>query len=213
MIAHGKTLLRRLCRVFGFQIVPLTREQQALLAQYPTMRYRHFSARDAIVMDGQIGIAEARFLGDLVSGLQAHGPIVEIGTLFGWSTRIIALFKDADRELITVDNYSWNPIGFPADYHFQITRQVLADAAKLHVRIERMSSADFYNQYDPPPPALVFIDASHEYHDVSGDIAGAKRIGARIICGHDYHPRFPGVVRAVGEAGGPERLLDSMWVL
>jgi predicted O-methyltransferase YrrM len=38
-------------------------------------------------------------------------PIIEIGTLFGWSTLLICLFKDPGQKRITVDNHSWNPLG------------------------------------------------------------------------------------------------------
>ena len=79
---------------------------------------------------GQIRLDESRFLGELVSSLTEPGPIVEIGTLFGWSTRVMALFKDRDRELITVDNYGWNPLGLPPERHQSSTAQTLAEAVR-----------------------------------------------------------------------------------
>ena len=48
-------------------------------------------------------------------------------------------------------------------------------------------------------PDLVFIDASHDYPDVVVDILGALLLAPRVICGDDYQPGWPGVMRAVGE--------------
>src|ERR1039458_3774239 len=121
-----KITVRKLCALAGIQIVPLTKHQKELMESDANLRYRHFCIQDAIIMQrGQITLKEARFLGQLVSNLETKGPIIEIGTLFGWSTRIICLFMDKDRELITVDNYSWNPFGLPPDMHFETTRTVL----------------------------------------------------------------------------------------
>lgn len=39
--------------------------------------------------EGQVSIQEARFLGEIVRSLVSENDIVEIGTLFGRSTRII----------------------------------------------------------------------------------------------------------------------------
>jgi hypothetical protein len=39
------------------------------------------------------------------------------------------------------------------------------------------------------------------------DLLWAKKIGAKVICGHDYgHGRHAGVARAVDELGGLSRL-------
>ena len=59
--------------------------------------------------------------------LETIGPIIEIGTLFGRSTLVIAANKALERKLITVDNYSWNPIGLDADTHYRITKNLLSE--------------------------------------------------------------------------------------
>jgi hypothetical protein len=48
----------------------------------------------------------------------------------------------------------------------------------------------------------VYIDAGHSYAAVASDIITSTRTvkPGGFICGHDYSPRFPGVVRAVDEA-------------
>lgn len=47
---------------------------------------------------------------------------------------------------------------------------------------------------------FVFIDACHDYTFVKSDTANALRMVSRgVIVWHDYHPGWPGVVRAVDE--------------
>jgi predicted O-methyltransferase YrrM len=64
---------------------------------------------------------------------------------------------------------------------------------------------------------LVFIDGNHSYQCVKDDIhwylPKVKQGG--ILCGHDFHPRFPGVIQAVEEAFGNDfDVMDysSIWV-
>lgn len=59
---------------------------------------------------------------------------------------------------------------------------------------------------------FVFIDAAHSYRAVCDDIADwlPKVKPGGWFGGHDYHPKFPGVIRAVDEAfGGGIDLLDG----
>lgn len=211
-----KTNFRKFCSLAGIQIVALSNQQKELLKRNPNLRYRHLVIQDAIVMQrGQITLSEAKFLGKLVANLQSEGPIMEIGTLFGWSTRIICLFMDNDRQLISVDNFSWNPFNLPSDMHFEITNTVLADAISAgHLHLLRMSNLDFYNSYSGPTPAMIFIDADHEYEAVEQDIQGAMKLGAKVICGHDYdEKKCLGVVKAVNEHGGAKKVVGTLWVL
>jgi hypothetical protein len=58
---------------------------------------------------------------------------------------------------------------------------------------------------------FVFIDAGHSYHAVKADIAAwlPKVRPGGWFGGHDYHPKFPGVIRAVHEAFGEVDLLPG----
>lgn len=60
---------------------------------------------------------------------------------------------------------------------------------------------------------FVFIDAGHSYGAVKQDIADWRpkvRAGGW-FGGHDYHAKFPGVIRAVDEAF-PEKRLYEGWI-
>ena len=157
---------------------------------------------------------EWEFLSTLAKEAGAYpGPIIELGTLFGFSTERIADAKRPDQELITVDNYSWNPLGLWPDKHREFTRLVLFYVARnCNTRVYDGDAADFWRDYAGPPPAMVFIDASHEYQAVKQDIQSALDKNTRIISGHDYRPEWPSVQRAVTEFFGDDiEVFGSLW--
>ena len=162
----------------------------------------------------EITFEEARFLGHLVQLAPADRPIIEIGTLFGGSTTVLTLFKHQHTRLITVDGFLWNPYGLTERQHATLTREILSDAiAKHNVTLMEMDKEEFYATYSGQAPGLVFLDANHHYPSTKRDIEWARSVGAHSICGHDYSPRFPGVMKAVDEAGGPARLVDTLFEL
>lgn len=163
---------------------------------------------------GQIHLDEAKALGSFVACLSGNGPIVEIGTLFGSSTKTLALFKKKDQPLITVDSFVWNPLRLTSQRHYECTKAILQPLMdEYSVQLVRMPKSEFYRTYDGPSPELVFLDADHSYNETKEDITWAKRVNAKMICVHDYQPQFPGVVKAVDELGGPKSLVHSLAVL
>lgn len=205
--------VQELARRLGYELVPL--DPAALeLMQRSNRSYREHVISQALALEvGPISLCESRFLARLVRELEVPGPIVEIGTLFGWSTRIMLCAKAPERELISVDDYSWNPLGLAPDVHHQITSHILADGKGIGLRQLRIDKADFYASWPGPRPALVFADAMHTYEGTKSDIEWARSAGAHVVCGHDYQPEWPGVIRAVDELGGPKELVESLWVL
>jgi len=168
-----------------------------------------------ILTESEITIGESIFLKEIVKGIERSGPIIEIGTLFGKSTIVIATSKIADHELITIDNYSWNPLGLPSNIHLQVTSHFLSYAIdKLNVKVLNIDKEKFYTQYSGKAPSLVFLDAIHTYNETKKDILWAKNMKAKLICGHDYSKeKHPEVVIAVNEFGGPQKLVETLWVL
>ena len=129
------------------------------------------------------------------------GTIVEFGTLFGLTTRLIAQVARADQRAITIDNFCWNPFGLPPSLHEAFARKVLrGEIESRRVEFVVAESAAFRASYAGPVPAIVFLDADHSYAAVRDEIAWARGLGVPVIAGHDYgDPRF-GVTRAVDEA-------------
>jgi hypothetical protein len=212
---RAKTIFRKITRKLGFEVVKYTPQQMALLRSQQNLSHRDFLVEEALLPKGEISVSEAIFLGSLVRNLEDEGPIIEIGTLFGRSTLIMAAQKSIERKLVTVDNYSWNPLGISTETHFRITQGTLLEAKrKLNVHQINSDKNEFYRTYQDASPSLVFLDAVHTYEETKADILWAKHLNTKIICGHDYHKEsHPGVVRAVDESGGPKKLVETLWVL
>ncbi len=143
-----------------------------------------------------------------------EGPIIEIGTLLGVTATEMALVKAAHQQIKTVDLYCWNPWGLTPDVHAALAAQVLFYLIeKGEVEMIRADKNEYYRSYNGRAPAMVFLDAMHDYEETRADIEWAQQVGAEIISGHDYSDELPGVVQAVDEFGGPKRLGGTVWVL
>ncbi len=163
---------------------------------------------------GSVTDREEEALRELVREAEAYpGPILEIGTLFGLTTQLLAACKSPERKLITVDNYSWNPFSMPASQHVTFTRRALRTCrAQANVEVYEGENTAFYRDYRGERPAMVFIDALHTYEGVRADLTWAVANGIPVISGHDYSPRWPGVQRAVDEFFGPQKQIrGSVW--
>ena len=160
-----------------------------------------FRQDPAILWRGSLTEAEHELLKRAVEQSAAgKGPVIEIGTLFGFTTAMMASWMSAGSRLITVDNYSWNPWRLSPDVHRALTRRILAPFTQSgRVEIADMDSAAFFASYASGAPALVFIDGDHSYAAVHKEIAWARKCGAVLIGGHDYCEEMKGVVQAVDE--------------
>ena len=210
-----KSVAKRVLKHYGFEICRLYDSERAQLLPNAEFDYREAQCYRALDNRGQISIVEARALGALVRSSDPSRPIVEIGTLFGFSTLVMTMFKAPTQRLITVDNYSWNPLGLRPEVHYQLTHNRLQEAIAQHgVEQLRMGKDEFYKTYSGPPPALFFCDADHSYEATRDDIEWAKSVGATIICGDDYdHPIQRGTAQAVDQLGGPKQLHGGLFVL
>jgi hypothetical protein len=143
-----------------------------------------------------------------------RGPIIEVGTLLGITTTQMALAKKNGQRIIAVDNFCWNPWGLTPDVHHALAQQVLYYLTETgDVELIRMCKNEFFETYDGPAPSMVFLDAMHDYEETKKDIEWAKRIGAKIISGHDYCEKWPGVMAIVNEHGGPRQLGGTVWTI
>jgi hypothetical protein len=210
-----KSLVKKLVRRSGYELCQLYESEKAEVPMYDQFSYREAQCYRAIANMGQLSLVESRFLGEIVRNSDSTRPIIEIGTLFGFSTTVITLFKAEAQQLITVDNYSWNPLGIGSEAHFSATSNRLAEAVQSHnVQMVKMDKDEFYRSYSGPAPAVFFCDADHSYEATKADILWAKSVGATIICGDDYdHPVQRGTAQAVDELGGPKLLAGGLFVL
>jgi len=132
---------------------------------------------------------------------EEQGVVVEFGTLFGLTTLLLVHHKAPTQKVITVDNFSWNPFGLTPALHRDFTKRILRSAILSgSLELADMTSAMFRDKYQGVVPYMVFLDADHSYQAVQEEIMWAKKLGVKLICGHDYgNPSF-GVTRAVDEA-------------
>ncbi len=171
------------------------------------------SESDSGFWGGMSDSEEAALSRVLVAHCVDNGPIVEFGTLFGFSTLLLAEHKGKQQMLYTVDNFSWNPFMIPARQHARFTRRCLRHAISdgtttlIETDIEK-----FCSEWKLGSPAMVFIDASHDYSSVIAEIEWACAVGAKVICGHDFSDRWPGVKRAVNETFSENfNTVESFW--
>lgn len=209
--------VNKFLRPLTLQIVWLSDFDRKLEAEMPTElgrpSFRELISVQAVATPAEVSIEEARFLGELVKRTSAAEPIIEIGTLFGHSTSVLTFFKEPDQPLIGVDNFCWNPLDISPEYHEFATRRVLQQASeKYNVSVENVDKKDFFDNYDGPPPGLVFCDADHSTEATLEDINWARSVGAKIICGHDYG-EDPRVSAAVDSLGGPKELVGRIFVV
>lgn len=185
------------------------RKQYRLVAFKPQLNtFLNFCERSQPGLEGSVNLDELSLLRELVvKANKINGPIIEVGTLFGFTTQAMACWKDLNKKLITIDDYSWNPVGLLPAAHRDFTRR------SMHYIMENCQtelfeglSTQFYAAYKGDTPSMLFIDASHEYEHVLADITWAKKMGVSIISGHDYSKFWPGVKKAVDESFGAENI-------
>jgi predicted O-methyltransferase YrrM len=210
MTTLGQKVLREISR-------PFRRKQR--IKQPPTLAAPQPPASNFLAQfDPQSCTVEAEGLALLIELIKESsrypGPIVEIGTLIGITATHMALAKQAQQKIITVDNYCWNPWDLPPDAHHALAKTILHYLIQTgHIQQVRMDKAEFFATYRGDSPSLVFLDAWHTYDETKKDIEWARSIGAKLIAGHDYSDRFSGVMQVVDEFGGPARLGGTVWVL
>lgn len=174
------------------------------------VEHRDITVWGGISEQDELGLREA-----VARAAVGSGPIVEIGTLFGWTTQLLASLKSPEKELIAVENFSWNPFCIPPDDHRVVTCRTLHYCMQhCRTRIFDGSARDFYETYRGPTPSMVFIDGDHSYEGVQADIAWALERGVPVIAGHDYqHTLHQSIVRAVNErfSAGFD-LFGSVWI-
>ena len=165
---------------------------------------------------GSLTEADEAVLIDLVKrAAELPGPLIEVGTLFGFTTQLIASHKAADQHLIAVESFQLNPLHLSVDDHCIFTRRTLRYCMEhANTRLFEGDKTDFYAEYTGSAPSMVFIDAGHRYADVVEDLDWATSAGVALITGHDYSERHPGVTQAVDERfGGRVQLTpeSSVW--
>jgi predicted O-methyltransferase YrrM len=79
----------------------------------------------------------------------------------------------------------------------------------------KMTSLEAAKYFNDGEVDFVFIDGAHDYDNVKADIAAwlPKLKPDGILAGHDYCANYPGVIKAVKEAGFDYYLMGDVWIM
>jgi predicted O-methyltransferase YrrM len=160
----------------------------------------------------------------LAKKVPAAGTILEIGSGRGGSISTIAL-ANPTAKLINIDKFSaydeTSAFGTVKDYkgfkYEDFARNVEPFGVLPRLKTIKKWSHEAVNDIPDKSCDMIFIDGNHSYEPCKQDLKDylPKLKSGGIFCGHDYHPIFPGVIKAVKEAYGDKYdVMDnsSIWV-
>lgn len=163
----------------------------------------------ALTVDGWMAYEELEYLARAAS---KSGVIVEVGSWKGRST--CALAANAVGWVTAVDTWLGSEEqGVSCD---GIMEEFLANTGRYSnvelCRLESLQAAEKFKRegrmFD-----LIFLDARHDYDSIYADIVAWRPLLREngILCGHDYHFAWPGVIRAVDRLIPQFRVIYSIW--
>jgi len=133
-------------------------------------------------MGAELGVARGRFTAHMLGAFRGlHMVAVDL-----WS--------------VTTGNPQYE--NWPVDEHYDAFLFVCECFPGL-VTLVRSDTAAAATQFADQSFDFVFVDGDHRYEGVRRDIVAWQpkvRLGG-MLCGHDYTPRYPGVMQAVDEIG------------
>lgn len=144
--------------------------------------------------------------------------IIEIGCYAGDSTEV---FAQAFRFVYAVDPWQNGYDNADAASFQHDMREVEAEFDRMvgikdNVKKIKEKSSDAIKYFYPLSMDVLYIDGLHTYESVRSDIGLYWPIIKKggWLCGHDYQPRFAGVMRAVDEFKRPNKVFaDSSWAV
>jgi hypothetical protein len=155
---------------------------------------------------------ELEFLGEAASRMQS---VIEIGSWKGRSTKELL---DGGATVTAVDH--WKGTSADGDSTDFIAQQedVYAEFMKNvghypNLKVMKMCSLEAAKSLNGDRFDMGFIDATHDYENMKADLEAWLPKVKKLICGHDYSPGWPGVVRAVNEKFGADKIktCGSIW--
>lgn len=162
---------------------------------------------------------------ELAKDAPNRSTIVEVGSWKGKSAAFMAVTIANLRKQIDfycVDTWEGSPEHNEDEYIVGGTLYDLflknIEPVSEYIKPIRKTSVDASKDFEDNSLFAVFIDAQHEYEPVKEDIQHwlPKVKSGGILCGHDYHPSWKGVMDAVDEVLGAEnivpRIRENCWV-
>ncbi len=160
--------------------------------------------------------AERNKLAELAKAVPDQGLIVEIGTLYGGVTAVLAKAQPF-AAVVTVDDFSWHPEDMPSNS----LASVQESFNNLHLDNITVIEGDSRNvgKSWARKIDLLWIDGGHSYQFIYSDLSlfGSR---ANVIALHDYkNPVWPTIEKAISEfirttrAFYIDEVIDSLVIL
>ena len=195
------------------------------MSHYGKQRYNldHFEKAKANVIESQkavdLGIdgwMEQRELQFLRKQANNMDTVVEIGCWKGRSTKALL---ESEAVVYAVDHWKGSDdireLAESENIEAEFDKNVGMFENLKKVKMSSLEAAKKFNGNGggfPNQVDMVFIDASHEYKDIKSDIEAWLPKAKKVICGHDYSLKWPGVIKAVNEKFKDKiELCDSIW--
>lgn len=136
---------------------------------------------------------ERACLASLAAAVPAGGLILEIGTLYGGTTAVLAQAAPAAR-VISIDDYSWTPDGVP-NSPAQVYERLEAIGVR-NVELLQGDSRWMWQRWNEKID-LLWIDGGHSFEYVYSDLHGFGR-HADVIALHDFrNPQWITIEKAI----------------
>lgn len=138
--------------------------------------------------------AERDTLASLAKRVPDQGLIVEIGTLYGGVTAVLAKAQPY-AAIITIDDFSWHPETMPINSAMNVLDNLKKEGVDNVTIVEgdsRVIGKNWVRDID-----LLWVDGGHSYQFVYSDLFhfGSK---SKVIALHDYkNPLWPTIEQAI----------------
>lgn len=171
------------------------------------------------MVDGWMTFEEQTYLYNLAKSFNG-GKIAEVGSWKGRSSQAL-LTGNKDGLVCCVDTWRGSTCDFDDTKWLaqeeDIFAQFKANTAKFsNLKIVQKESVEGAKEFPDKYFDAVFIDAGHDYKNVTADIKAwlPKVKDGGILCGHDYMPNtWQEVIEAVDDMlGKPDEIHGTIWV-
>jgi precorrin-6B methylase 2 len=164
----------------------------------------------ALSIDGWMSPTELIWLHQTARSMS---NVAEIGSFKGRGTT--ALLAGCPGKVTAIDHWQGDQAAsvinnlLELEDCYKIFMQNVGDNPNLEVM--KMSSLEAVQQVNGEGFDMVFIDGEHTYENTKADIQAWLPKTRKVICGHDYSEKWPGVIQAVQEIFGEVKVTDSIW--
>jgi hypothetical protein len=180
-------------------------------------------------IDGWMSEKELVWLHEQASRLPPFSFVVEIGAWLGRSTAAIATGLSASSHFLTIDTWQGQEDLRDSDHALARDEDLLdiflTNMNRLGLRFNHFTEGPWettlaYHVGDAQAAAKLisddvidmwFDDGDHRTLGKDADVWRTKLAGGCLLCGHDFSPAFPDIVKAVAKRFPGYKTYDTIW--